>query len=65
MTPSESPWTRKYWQLIARHEILIRRREEGYFWHCEWLELIEDMEAHGMWAMANDVRRDMEKEIEG
>jgi len=42
---TESPWTRKYWELIARHEILIRRREEGYFWHCEWLKLLEDVGA--------------------
>jgi len=64
MTPSESPWTRKYWQLIARHEILEQKRKDGEFDKQEWNTLIEDMEAHGMWALANDIKRDMEKEME-
>jgi hypothetical protein len=56
---TESPWTRKYWELIARHEIMLQKRKDGEFDTQEWLELIEDMEVHGMLAMANDIKRDM------
>jgi hypothetical protein len=61
MTPSESPWTRKYWELIARHEILLQKRLDGEFDTQEWNTLIEDMEKHKMIALANDLRKEIKE----
>jgi hypothetical protein len=62
MNPAESEWTKQYWELIARHEVLLLKRKEGVFDKQEWNRLIEDMDEHKMIALANDIRRDMQKE---
>ena len=59
---TESPWTTRYWELVARHELLLQLRSEGEFDKREWNALIAEMKAHGMWAMENDIRREMEVE---
>jgi hypothetical protein len=61
---TESPWTQTYWLLIARHEILLQKRKDGEFDKDEWNELIEDLEAHKMFTLANDMRRDMREDMD-
>jgi hypothetical protein len=59
MKPAESEWQKQYWELIARHEILLQKRKEGVFDKQEWNRLIEDMDKHKMIALANDIRKEM------
>lgn len=50
---------RKYWELVARHEILVQKRKDGEFDADEWQGLMNEMKAHGMWAMANGIQREL------
>ena len=49
-------WKRKYWELIARHEILVQKRADGEFDADEWRGLMVELRANGMYSLAEDVK---------
>ena len=53
------PYRERHMELVARHEILRVKASEGTYEFREWLALIYDMNAHKMFALANDLRREM------
>lgn len=52
-------WKRKYWELIARHELLLQKRNDSEYAPADWRGLITEVRAHGMWALANDIQREL------
>ena len=54
------PYRERHMELVARHEILRVKASEGKFDRAEWWILIYDMNAHAMFALANDLKREME-----
>ena len=54
------PYRERHMELVARHEILSVKASEGEYDPAEWHGLIYDMNAHKMFALANDLKREME-----
>jgi len=54
-------WKRKYWELIARHEILVQKRGDGEFDADEWCGLMLELKANGMYSLAEDVKKELEQ----
>ena len=53
------PFRERHMELVARHEILRVKASEGKFDRAEWWILIYDMNALRMFALANDLKREM------
>ena len=53
------PYRERHMELVARHEILSVKASEGEYDPAEWWVLIYDMNAHKMFAKANDLKREM------
>lgn len=54
-------WKRKYWELIARHEILVQKRADGIVDADEWRGLMLELKANGMYSLAEDVKKELEQ----
>jgi hypothetical protein len=53
------PYRERHMELVARHEILRVKASDGEYDPTEWWALIYDMNAHAMFAKANDLKREM------
>lgn len=52
-----SDWENKYYELVGHKEVLIQKLNDGIFAPPEWEQLMDEMKAHGMHAMANDLKK--------
>ena len=52
-------WEQEYYRLVGHHEVLRVKAADGLFDRAEWHGLIAEMRANSMWAMANDVYREL------
>ena len=52
-------WEREYYRLVGHHEVLRMKAADGDFDPAEWHGLIAEMRANSMWAMGNDVYREL------
>lgn len=51
----------KYYELIGHKEVLMQKLNDGIFAPPEWEQLIDEMQAHNMHAMANDLKKRFEE----
>jgi hypothetical protein len=50
-------WENKYYELVGHKEVLIQKLNDGLFAPPEWEQLIDELKAHNMHAMANDLKK--------
>jgi hypothetical protein len=52
-------WEQEYYRLVGHHTVLQMKAADGLFDPAEWHGLIAEMRANSMWALANDVYREL------